>query len=184
MYRSQRGNSAKQLLGLDINKNYSRDEITQAFRIKVSELSQQQLSSEDYRHKLNQLYAAHEYLQNRPRGVQYQQQQQSMFPSFGYPFNSLFKHIEDAMDGNGYANSNRYYKSFSKFVTVDKDGKVIGNSQKVIQDNDKTFKEEKHFNSAENKVHIKRIDTDGSVKEYDKPYTSSRYQFSTKQISG
>jgi len=64
----------------------------------------------------------------------------------------------------------RYARSFSKSIKVDQNGNVVGSSNKTIQHNDKVFREEKHFDSATNKMHIKRYKPDGSVKEFEKPY--------------
>lgn len=64
----------------------------------------------------------------------------------------------------------RYVRSFSKAIKIDKNGNIVGSSNKVIQNNDKIFKEEKHFDSTTNKIRIKRYKPDGTVKEFEKPY--------------
>jgi YD repeat-containing protein len=70
----------------------------------------------------------------------------------------------------------KYVRSFSKSLKIDKDGNVVGSSNKIIQNNDKVFKEEKNFDSVSNKIHIKRYKPDGTIKEFDKPYFSNLIQ--------
>lgn len=74
--------NAEQMLG--VASNASPEEISNAFKAKVSELSQQNISTVEFQQKLNQLYSAHDYL------IKYND---DFFDDFSYPF--LFRNNLD-----------------------------------------------------------------------------------------
>lgn len=189
--------NAEQMLG--VRSDASPEEITAAFQAKVSELSQKRLSSNEFKHELNGLYAAHDLLTKRGNDVINDSFRSfNPFGSFGL-FNNSIRQMQHEMDSifsqhyermsnahnqsqlNSQISDNqnpqtyKYSRSFSKSIKVDKDGNVMGTSNKVIENNGKVFEEEKKFDSVSQKMHVKRRGSDGIIKEYEKPYLKKPY---------
>lgn len=192
-----RRQNAEQMLG--VAPNASPEEISNAFQAKVSELTQKKLPSGEFQNQLNQLYAAHDLLRKSERELslfnmpfdtpfgsfgyidnymrQMQREMNQLFEQHHYPSNmhNQLTQMEQSQQAQNPQDPHnlqtyRYARSFNKSIKVDKDGNVVGSSNKTIQNNDKVFREEKQFDSSTNKIRVKRYKPDGTVKEFEKPY--------------
>lgn len=117
-----------------------------------------------------QAYDAHQLLQNQPQQIVQEQQvqpiqQQQMIQPMGQQM------------PNQNQQSYKYARSFSKSFKVDQNGNVVGSSDKMINDNGRTFREEKQFDSATNKMYVKRHKPDGTVNEFEKPFPKSHRKY-------
>ena len=174
--------NAERMLG--VAQNASPEEISNAFKAKVSLLTQQNLSANEFSKQLNRLHRAHYLLLKNDAIIpfdtgsnyfaDFMNQMNQMFDrhkQFSNIFTQSMGHMEPEIqypDDN--PQSYKYSRSFSKSFKVDKDGNIIGSSHKRIQNNDKVFREDKDFNSIIGKMHIKRYRPDGSIKESEKPF--------------
>lgn len=134
------------------------DDISKKFQDKVIELVQKQLTPDEFHKQLTTLYIAHDDL------IKYM-----VSDSTKAMINNFFgDNINESIQTK--RPQYRYTRAYSKSLNIDKDGNVIGSTNKIIQDNDKIFKEEKRIDSLSNNVHIKWHKPDGSIKEFDRPY--------------
>lgn len=198
MYTMNQRNNARQMLG--ITENATREEITQAFKAKVCALTQENTNQEQFHKQLGQLYRSHELLLNTEQNAfhplftqmdNYMRNMQTRINDmFNQPFDFGF-HANHQLEHTGSQSEHvhvqptgtqpiphnyKYARSFTKSITADKNGHVIGNSTKTIQNGDKTFKEEKNFDSTTNNMHIRRTNANGVVKEYDKPFHTKKFK--------
>lgn len=102
--------------------------------------------------------------------IQYQPDQQ-IRPIRSIQYNQRIQPNLSNQEIQNQPQSYKYSRSFAKSISVDQNGNVIGSSNKVIQKNDKVFKEEKEFDSKTKKMHVKRYKPDGTVNEFEKPYS-------------
>lgn len=237
-----RKQNAEQMLG--VASNASPEDVANAFQARVSELSQKNLSSHEFRKQLNRLHVAHDLLlrpsffespfeigefsyfdnhMNQMRNYmremnhffdqynsreldmhnqQYQQQlehthQMQEQPVHGQstqvqpvysqstqvqpvhgqstqvqPIHGQSTQVHPVHGNRTHNQPYKYMRSFSKSFNVDHNGHVVGTSNKVINDNGRTFREEKQFDSTTNKVRVKRYKPDGSVNEFENPFNS------------
>jgi DnaJ-class molecular chaperone with C-terminal Zn finger domain len=153
MYKNRK-NYAYEILGLE--SNASPEQIFSAYKAKVRNI--------DYhdRKKLNQLNMAYDILTNN-----YDTNfMMPIFPDINRIFNDFnnFNNFDNFFDENNYS----YKRSFTKSMYVDKDGKLKSKSYKYIDNNGKKFKESKYNDG--NKIIIKRMNNDGTIKTYEKPF--------------
>lgn len=180
--QNQRRSVARQMLG--VSQDASFEEITSAFKARVSDLP----NTDQFREQFNRLSSAYELLTGEGGRDPFD----SMFSFPRFPsMDSMFGHMDRLMrfdpaevdadadadvgaDATDPTKGRNYFRSFSKTYSVGHDGTITGRSRKVIHDDDKKFEEEKEFDSGQGKMRVKRIDPDGKVSEYETPYDGRR----------
>jgi len=144
----------------------SRSEINKAFKDRVSEIVQKNYPTEKFKNAMDQLYTACHV------SSEYIKEKQQKLVNYNYNYNYIndeHQQIDNVQPIQFDAKNYRFTKSYSRSIKYDSEGNAIGKINKVVQENDKVYKEEKEFNTKNNIVKVKKYKPDGTIQEYEKP---------------
>jgi len=138
--------------------------LDKAYKERVSEIVQKNYPIEQFKNSMDQLFTSYHILSERIKNEERCKKLTNYLTSMHQQNDNMNGQIINAGSKNY-----KFTKSYSRTIQYDKDGNAIGKTNKVVQENDKIYREEKEFDTRNGMVKVKKYKPDGTIQEFEKP---------------